>query len=312
MDDTQRTSAWRETYRVHPAADVFPMMGDAELAKLGEDIKANGLTSPISFFFSERLIAASIEYVKANGILADGRNRMEALERCGTALTPCAIEIVNINEVDPVAFIIGRNIRRRHLTSPQQQLDLIVTARMAVTKPGHDDPVSRGGRGKVNPAKAAVIADAKAAGLDPSESTVKRAIAKAAGKAKPKRRSKAEIAEARAQGIDAAVELAAKAAGKTPETMPKYTARPMPKPKSGKPVVGIDAVRQCYLDRCAEPDVDLDAERKLVFDALCEIAGKPAMQAQSPWTNPTPDIGQLVDDLLLGDIPECLYRRRRP
>ena len=67
--------------------------------------------------------------------------------------------------------------------------------------------------------------------------------------------------------------------------MPKYTARPMPKPKSGKPVVGIDAVRQCYLDRCAEPDVDLDAEQKIVFDALLEIAGKRAMQAQSPWTN---------------------------
>ena len=51
----------------------------------------------------------------------------------------------------------------------------------------------------------------------------------------------------------------------------------MPKPKSGKPVVGIDAVRQCYLDRCAEPDVDLDAEQKIVFDAWREIAGKRAI-----------------------------------
>jgi hypothetical protein len=32
------------TYQVHPAAEVFPMMSDDELAKLGEDIKANGLT----------------------------------------------------------------------------------------------------------------------------------------------------------------------------------------------------------------------------------------------------------------------------
>ena len=35
MDDTQRTSTWRKTYKVHPAADVFPMMSDEELAALG-------------------------------------------------------------------------------------------------------------------------------------------------------------------------------------------------------------------------------------------------------------------------------------
>ena len=34
---------WRDKYKVHPAADVFPMMSDEELAELGEDIKKNGL-----------------------------------------------------------------------------------------------------------------------------------------------------------------------------------------------------------------------------------------------------------------------------
>jgi hypothetical protein len=49
-----------------------------------------------------------------------------------------------------------------------------------------------------------------------------------------------------------------------PKPDPKYAARPMPKPKSGKPVVGLDAARQFYLGKCAEP-------------GLREIAGKRAM-----------------------------------
>jgi hypothetical protein len=40
---------WRDQYKVHPAADVFPMMSDEELEKLGQDIKANGLLDPITF-----------------------------------------------------------------------------------------------------------------------------------------------------------------------------------------------------------------------------------------------------------------------
>jgi hypothetical protein len=50
--------------------------------------------------------------------------------------------------------------------------------------------------------------------------------------------------------------------------------RPLPKPRSGKPVVGLEAARRHYLDKCAEPDVDLDAEQKTIMDALREIAGK--------------------------------------
>ena len=33
-------STWRQRFKVHPAADAFPMMSDAELDELGKDIKA--------------------------------------------------------------------------------------------------------------------------------------------------------------------------------------------------------------------------------------------------------------------------------
>ena len=36
----QTTSKWRQTMRVHPAADVFPMLSDDELDALGADILA--------------------------------------------------------------------------------------------------------------------------------------------------------------------------------------------------------------------------------------------------------------------------------
>ena len=264
MDDTRRTSTWRDKYKVHPAADLFPPMSDDELAALGEDIKARGLIEPIKFRGDE---------------LIDGRNRMEAMERAG-------IKVDNghkhhLPAIDAVAYIIGANIRRRHLSSGQLADILVNLAKIEVRKKtGSSDPVSKGGRGKKSAvkAKALEINSALPKEQQVSEPTIKRAMAKADGK--------------------------------TPEPK-RYAARPMPKPKSGKPVIGIDAVRQCYLDRCAEPDIDLDAEQKIVFDAWREIAGKRAMQAQSPWTNRTPDIGQLVDDLLLGDIPECRDRRRR-
>jgi hypothetical protein len=67
------TKTWRKRYKVHPCADVFPMMTDEELDKLAEDIKANGLKDPVDFVGDE---------------LVDGRNRMEAMER-GACLISC-------------------------------------------------------------------------------------------------------------------------------------------------------------------------------------------------------------------------------
>jgi hypothetical protein len=81
-------SKWRERYRVHPAAEVFPMMSDDELDKLAQHIRANKLSTPITFFVPERMIGSDLAYVQANGVLADGRNRLEALERIGSSLAP--------------------------------------------------------------------------------------------------------------------------------------------------------------------------------------------------------------------------------
>ena len=79
---TTRPKSWRDSIRVHPAADLFPMNSDDEIQEMGENIKANGLTSPIVFTPDRQLI--------------DGRNRLEACERAGLKLVLGAMQPIDI------------------------------------------------------------------------------------------------------------------------------------------------------------------------------------------------------------------------
>jgi hypothetical protein len=177
---------WRDKYKVHPAADVFPMMSDAEIAELGEDIKANGLMVPLLFSSQGE-----------DHVLLDGRNRLEAMERVGITIETDRFGLPDryrgakaaksTHTANPVAYIIGLNIRRRHLTK-QQQADLIVAAHKAAEdKPRQVGEVSNGGRGKVNETKAAIVSTAAEHGI--SKRTVERAMARAEGR-KPAKKTK--------------------------------------------------------------------------------------------------------------------------
>jgi ParB-like chromosome segregation protein Spo0J len=105
--------------RIHPIADLFPMMTDEELADLAADIKANSLLHPI--------------VVDKDGLLIDGRNRDRACEIAG--IEPAT---VLFEGDDPRAYIIASNISRRHLTKGQQAMA------MAMIYPAPE----KGGRGK--------------------------------------------------------------------------------------------------------------------------------------------------------------------
>jgi hypothetical protein len=169
-------SKWRNKWKIHPAAEVFPMMPEDELQALSEDIKTNGLREPYRYWQDG-----------ATKLLLDGRNRLEAMERAGLEPSDGVREFG-----DPVAFIISKNIRRRHLTK-EQQAEMLVAVRQAdhdaktkakadkyISKDGKPPQVERvsnkGGRGKKNPVKEAVLKDAKALGI--SKGTVARALAK--------------------------------------------------------------------------------------------------------------------------------------
>lgn len=81
---------WRDNFGVHPAADVFPMMPEEELDALAADIKANGLRTPISFFG----VAESERKDDSEVSLADGRNRLEAMDRAGVELKAGDLELL--------------------------------------------------------------------------------------------------------------------------------------------------------------------------------------------------------------------------
>jgi ParB-like chromosome segregation protein Spo0J len=86
----------------HPLAEVFPPLSEVELAALAADIKQHGLRESITTY---------------RGAVLDGRNRMKACQTAG--VEP---RFVEYDGDDPVAFVISRNMFRRHLTVEQRAL----------------------------------------------------------------------------------------------------------------------------------------------------------------------------------------------
>ena len=96
---------WREVFKVHPAADLFPLMSADELRELADDIEENGLQSPVVMYVD----GDDQEWV------LDGRNRLDAMALVGVDV--CQIDHVHQRHVpDPFAYVVSANIHRRHLT----------------------------------------------------------------------------------------------------------------------------------------------------------------------------------------------------
>ena len=86
--------------KIHPAAEIFPMLSGEELDSLAKDIKAHGLRH---------------ELVTYEGELLDGRNRWAACKAAG--VDPSFIEYKGDS---PVSFVVSANIKRRQLDPSQR------------------------------------------------------------------------------------------------------------------------------------------------------------------------------------------------
>jgi len=97
-----------EQLSFHEYAQLFPMLPREELDALADDIKINGLLEAITLY---------------DGEVLDGRNRYVACK--AAAVIP---RFEQYTGDDPLAFVISKNLHRRHLTAGQRAA---IAARMA-------------------------------------------------------------------------------------------------------------------------------------------------------------------------------------
>jgi hypothetical protein len=108
-----------ELLDIHPAAAIFPMMSDEEIAELGESIRQHGLREKIQ----------AIRNKEKNKLeILDGRNRLEAIRRVLKLADKEIIEryvTVKVfgatSTTTPEEYVVMANIERRNLTQPQRR-----------------------------------------------------------------------------------------------------------------------------------------------------------------------------------------------
>lgn len=89
-------------YKIHPAAELYPLMDEAGLNKLAEDIRKHGLIIPITLF---------------DGMILDGRNRALACEKAGVAAR--FQQFTPAENQSAVEYVLSVNSERRHMKESQ-------------------------------------------------------------------------------------------------------------------------------------------------------------------------------------------------
>ncbi len=130
----------------HPLANIFPLMEGAAFEELKADIRENGLHD---------------EIVMHEGKILDGRNRYRALcalvdEGCelapGLSLDPetsyvyvqfeTDVAVFGDRDLDPLSYVISKNLKRRHLDESQRAM---VAARLANMRQGERNDLAGAG-----------------------------------------------------------------------------------------------------------------------------------------------------------------------
>ena len=110
---------WRAHLPIHPAAELLPLMSEADLRELADDIEENRLLERIKIYRDPVL----------GDCVLDGRNRLDALVQLGAdipfhdqnPLYSLYFQRVGASrheryDFDPYVYVISQNLKRRHLT----------------------------------------------------------------------------------------------------------------------------------------------------------------------------------------------------
>jgi hypothetical protein len=109
--------SWRTVLRVHPAAELFPLLDPEALLEMCDDIRKHGLRESIKLFVEGETVS-----------LIDGRNRLDAMEMAGKPIVKNGEidrDVVLTEEVqansNPYDYAVSVNIHRRHLTMEEKR-----------------------------------------------------------------------------------------------------------------------------------------------------------------------------------------------
>lgn len=102
----------------HALAELFPWIEGDALARLKEDIRANGVREPIIFM---------------DGAIIDGRNRYMCARDLGIEYPRREFGSLPSDGADPIAFVLSQNLHRRHLNESQRAM---VAQKLANMKQG--------------------------------------------------------------------------------------------------------------------------------------------------------------------------------
>ena len=120
---------WRDILKIHPTAEMFPLLSEAELKELSDDIEAHGLQTPVVLFGA----------CDDDPCLIDGRNRLDALQALGLLTVDDRGHLKwagrrgfdcwhllqwTGRRGDPYDLVLSFNVHRRHLNA-EQKCDLI-------------------------------------------------------------------------------------------------------------------------------------------------------------------------------------------
>jgi hypothetical protein len=120
----------------HPAAELFPLMHGEEFDALVADIRATGQRDPVVLHHDGRVL--------------DGRNRVSACQALG--IEPHSI-LWDGKPGEELAYVISRNLHRRHLTTEERAK---IAVKLATMKQGERTDLSPNG-GRLSQAQAASL-----------------------------------------------------------------------------------------------------------------------------------------------------------